>query len=248
MSGSKGARRVVPPGLEGETLLVHQPPVEPRRAAARQHRGEHLEGVGVLRAVVRGRVALEHDGQLRLLPQPDAPLASLLRLDHGHRRRVGAARNAFEPRPDLREEIRRLEIPDGHHDGVVRPVVGVVPDPEVGRRQPLDVLREPDRRQAVRVSREDAEAEQLGEASDRIVLGARPALLHDDALLGLHLPGIEEEVPHPVGLELEHQIELVRGDGHVVRGDVAAREGVVLAAGRLDELREDARARRSASP
>jgi hypothetical protein len=81
--------------------------------------------------------------------------------------------------------------------------------------------------------------EELAQRADRVVLGAHPPLLHDDLPLGVDLRGIEEQVAHPVGFELEHEVQLVGGESHVIDGDVTAREGVVLAADGLDELRED---------
>ena len=84
--------------------------------------------------------------------------------------------------------------------------------------------------------REGHGVEELGEGSDRVVLRARPALLHHDLPLGVDLAGSEEQVPHAVGLELEHEIELLGRDAHMVRGDVTAGEGVVLAARGLHEF------------
>ena len=81
-----------------------------------------------------------------------------------------------------------------------------------------------------------------------IVLGARPPLLDDDLALGGDRLGVEEQILHAVGLEVDDEVELVGRDVHVVRGHVLRREGVVLAAVLLDEPRELRAARRSACP
>jgi hypothetical protein len=52
--------------------------------------------------------------------------------------------------------------------------------------------------------------------------------------------GIERQVVHPVGLEVEDEVELVGGDVDEVRGDVLRGEGVVLASVALDQSCEDA--------
>src|SRR5262249_60466135 len=76
-----------------------------------------------------------------------------------------------EPCSDPLEELGSPEVSDHDHDGVVRPVVGVVPGPEIARRQPQDVLREADRRQPVRMRDERDRVEELTEGADRAVLG-----------------------------------------------------------------------------
>ena len=92
--------------------------------------------------------------------------------------------------------------------------------------------------QPIGMGHEGDGVEELGEGSDRVVRRARPAFLHHDLPLRVDLSRCEEKVPHPVSLELEHQVELLGRDGHVVHGDVAAGEGVVLAAHHLDQLQK----------
>ena len=56
--------------------------------------------------------------------------------------------------------------------------------------------------------------------------------------LGVDLLGIEEQVLHAVGFEVDDEVELVGGDVDVVRRHVLRGERVVLAAVLLDEPRE----------
>ena len=81
----------------------------------------------------------------------------------------------------------------------------------------------------------------LGQEAFGIVLGARPALLDDHLPLGVDLLGVEQEVVHPVRLEVEHEIELVGHDVDVIGRHVLRCEGIVLAAVLLDEPGELAR-------
>ncbi len=78
----------------------------------------------------------------------------------------------------------------------------------------------------------------FAEEPTRIVLGAGPPLLDDDLTLRVDLLRIEEQILHAVRLEIEHEVELIRCDVDVVRGDVLRGERVVLAAVLLDEPRE----------
>ena len=99
----------------------------------------------------------------------------------------------------------------------------------------LDVLHPADDGLPVGVRLEGEGADLLAEEAARIVLGPRAALLDDDLALGGDLLGIEQEVLHPIGLEVQHEVELVGGDVDEVRGHVLRGEGVVLAAVLLDE-------------
>ena len=81
-------------------------------------------------------------------------------------------------------------------------------------------------------------ADLLAEEAARVVLGAGAALLDDDLALGVDLLGIEQQVLHAIGLEVDDEIDLVAGDVDEVRRDVLRGERVVLAAVLLDEPRE----------
>jgi hypothetical protein len=60
----------------------------------------------------------------------------------------------------------------------------------------------------------------LAEEPAGIVLGARAPLLDDDLALGADLFGVEEEILHAVGLEIDHEIDLVGRNVDVIRRDV----------------------------
>ena len=78
-------------------------------------------------------------------------------------------------------------------------------------------------------------AHRLVDQPVRVVLGAHPPLLRHHLPLGVDLGGVQEQVPHPVRLDPEHQVELVRRDVGVVAGQVLAGVGVVATAVLLDE-------------
>ena len=70
----------------------------------------------------------------------------------------------------------------------------------------------------------------LGEQRLRVALDARAALLqHDVALRPDHRVG-QDQVAHPVGLELHHGAQRARRDGLVIGGVVVRGEGVLAAA------------------
>src|SRR2546425_5273260 len=182
------------------------------------------------------------DGELGLLPDRHASLAVLRRLDGEHRRWRLAARDAPEAPADLPEHGGRPDRPDRHDQRVVRDVVRLVEGADLRRRDPLDVLHPADDRVAIGVRLEGDGVDLLAEKPARVVLRAGPPLLDDDLTLRGDLLGVEQQVLHPVRLELDHEVELVGRDVDEVRGHVLRGERVVLAAVLLDEPRELLRA------
>ena len=111
---------------DGEVILAHEPLVEARRVAGRQHGREHLErgevGVGRARDVVPG----DDHGHLHLERERVAPRLRLRRLLDLRARRRRRPRDGPEV---LLGELAHLGLVDVAHDderGVVRLVVGVV--------------------------------------------------------------------------------------------------------------------------
>ena len=78
----------------------------------------------------------------------------------------------------------------------------------------------------------------LAEPRAGIAVDPRAALLEDDLALGGDSRLVEDEVGHPVRLERHHRREVLLGDILVVGGDVVGGEGVLVAADRVDHLRE----------
>src|SRR5216110_2155791 len=136
---------------------------------------------------------------------------------------------------DPLERLPRPEVADGDDQHVVRDVVCPVEGADLLGRDPGDVFAPADDREAVGVRPESERGHLLTEEPARVVVGARPPLLEDHLALRVDLLGVEQEVLHAVGVELDHEIELVRGDVDEVRGDVMRGERVVLAAVLLDE-------------
>ena len=71
-----------------------------------------------------------------------------------------------------------------------------------------------------------------------LVVDALPPLVLHDVALRVQLREVErvEQKPHPVGLDPQHGLEIVRRDGLVVVRDVVRRRAVVHAARALGEL------------
>jgi len=139
----------------------------------------------------------------------------------------------------LVEGLARFHVPDERQDGVV----GGVPRPEErvrvlqGRR--IEVGHRPDDGVPVRVLGWEPEPHEVvdGVAVGRVVV-ALPLLLLDDLALGVEvlLGEGREQVPHPVRLEPQGQVEHAGGDCLEVVRAVEPGGGVARAAGGLDAV------------
>jgi hypothetical protein len=81
-----------------------------------------------------------------------------------------------------------------------------------------------------------AEDEVVEDAADEVArrVEVHVHLLDDHTLLAVDLLGIELRVPHHVDEDVERGVAVLRGALHVVAGVLLAREGVELAADRVD--------------
>ena len=171
-----------------------------------------------------------HHRELSLLLDDDPALAILGRLDGQHRRRIGRARDTTQARLDLPERLVGFEVAHDDQDRVVGVVVRLVEGADLRGRDAPEVLRPADDGVAVRVRLERDGRHFLGQEALGIVFGARAPLLDHDLALGVDLLGVEQQVVHPVRLEVEHEVELVGDEVDVVRSHVLRGERVVLSA------------------
>ena len=112
----------------------------------------------------------------------------------------------------------------------------------------LDLVHPADDRNAVRVVDEERRRHRLGQLRSRIGLDTHPALLENDVPLGRDDGIVEEQVRHPIGLEVHHRAEMLARDALEIGGVVERGEGVLLAAEAGDDLRELARRDASRCP
>ena len=136
------------------------------------------------------------------------------------------------------QDIGGLDVADDRQDRVVRRVVGPEERADVLDRGRVEVVHRSDRRVVVRVlRREEVALELLLERAVRPVV-VRPALLVlDDLALVVEVLLAErvEEGRHPVGLEPQGQLELVRRQRLEVVRPVEPGRAVHRPAGGLDE-------------
>ena len=140
--------------------------------------------------------------------------------------------------PHHRQRGGRANVSRDDQDRVVGDIVGIVERAQLGPVDTGDVRHPPDDGPAIGVRLERERAHRLVDQPVQVVLRARPALLHHDLPLGVDRGGVEQEMPHPVRLEPEHEVELVGRDVRVVAGQVLRGVGIVAAAVLLDEARD----------
>jgi hypothetical protein len=177
-----------------------------------------------------------HDRELRaLLAQQEPPLVDLRGLDRGHRGRGRSARDRPEILPHPRQHVRGLHVAHHDQDRVVGPVVGVVEGAQLGGVDALDVGRPADGGPVIRARLEGQRAHRLVHRAVRIVLTPHAALFQDHLALGVDLRGIQQQVPHPIGLDLQNQVQTIGRDVGVVAGHVLGGERILSPAALLDE-------------
>ena len=128
-----------------------------------------------------------------------------------------------------------VEVADDGERRIGRHVVGAIELADVGDGGGLEVLHAADDRVLVRMHRERGVVQQLGQPAVGLVLDAHPALFLHDLALALERVFVDAQRGHAVGLEPQHQRQVLRGRRLPVDRDVLARLGVGLAADAGDE-------------
>ena len=202
--GVVGEIGVVSSHVERHPLLVDEPPVQPRGAPLLQDGGEQLERGGVRGGVVGHMEADVDDRDARVrFVHLDATLAQLRRLDRVHRWRRGAAGDLAEGLSRAGEHSARVHVPCHDEEGVVGEIVAIVEGTKLARIDALDIAHPADHRPAVGMRLVGRGEEFLREVTVGVVLGARPALFRHHLSLRIDLLRIEQQLPHPVGLDAE---------------------------------------------
>ncbi|OQA05066.1 MAG: hypothetical protein BWY66_02758 [bacterium ADurb.Bin374] len=224
------------PDADGDFLLLHELPVEPRGAAAGNDVVEHVELHGGYVVEVRHMVA-DHEIRLALELERDPPFAPLRRLFRDHGVGFRLERQTPEIRFGPRPALRRIDVADDDRGQVRR---RVMLSEELLRLFPADRLQVghvADDRLAVGMREECEVAELLEQLPDRPVVDAHPAFFHDDVLFRVEFAkaGVEE----PVRLHRKPHLEFVRREARCISGEIVTRERIQAdAAGLLDRLGE----------
>ncbi len=166
-------------------------------------------GVGV---TVVGDVVCDDDGGQRPVVRLDGnpPLAVLRGLAWNlARHRAVGLRHPPQVMLDHLERVVGIDVPDNHQGGILRNVVRLVELPYILNRGRFEIPHRPDSRVLVRVLGERVVVDDLGQQPERLVLVAPPALFLDDLPLGIQRTLIDPKGGHPVGLEPQHQREIL---------------------------------------
>ncbi len=232
--GSSGSSLMSTLGLEGVELLflLDELLVEVRRWPEGQVE-ERVERRKVLLLLREGRSVETDDDPRKSVGRPGN--VGVHRTLRGRLLRDGdGVRALLPPAPvllDEREDRLGLHVP-GDDD---RRVLGTVPAVEEGLRvrvlvgHVLDVLEEAHRRVLVRVDLEGLVARDLVDLLDR-VRAVLVVLAENGARLGLERRLVVREVLEPVGLDLQHRLEVFLRERRVVVRVVVRRVGVLLGA------------------
>ena len=177
----------------------------------------------------RQRPRFLHDGALLLRHR------RLLRDVARHRPR--RLRHAAEVLVDQLQRLRRVEVADDRHGGVFRHVVGAVEVAHVLDRRRFEIRHAADRRMLVRMHQERVVVDDFREPAVRLVLDAHPALFLDDLALAPERRVVDAQRRHAIGLEPQHQRQVVRRQRLPEDRLVLGRVGVAAAADARDERR-----------
>ncbi len=224
----------------GEALVAHEPAVEPAALAT----GEQLRGE-VER--VEARVAEHRRAEPDVHPRqrhavldglPDLGADDRRQRHVGQRRDVRVGRDRAEVLLGERAHGRPVAVARDAQDRVVGGVVGGEERLDVVQRGGVEVLHRADRRVVVRVLLGEQVAEDLLVPRPVRPVVVAPALLvlHDLALVvEVLLAERLEQRPHPVRLEPDRELQLVRRQRLEVVRAVEPRRAVERPAGALDE-------------
>ena len=211
-------------------LFVHELVVDPRRLAVRQHLRRDVQRIRIRVAVVRDVVRNDHGGQRPRLAERHPFFLRLRRL-LGNVARHLAFRLRHAPEV-LGGELQRLggiEVPDEHARCVRRYVVRAIEIPHVVDRRRFEIGHAADRGVFVRMNGERLVVDDFVQPAVRLVVDAHPPLfLHDVALVRERVL-IDAQRGHPIGLEPEHERQILRRHRFPEDGLVVGRIGVALA-------------------
>ena len=228
-------------GRDRGAVAAHQPVVQPGRHAVAEHGERQFGRVALTGAVVRHPVGGHQRARRDLLPD----LRAQLRADDVGERAVAwrhlavVRRDGAEVLLDPRERLLRVDVADDRQHRVVRRVVRAEERARVVQRRRVQIGHGADGRVVVRVA---LGVDQRGHPLERGAVGhvvvALPALVLDHVTLVLQRLLVErgQQRAHPVRLQPERQLQLVRGHGLEVVGALEARRPVEGAAGALDQL------------
>jgi len=211
----------------GDLLLVDHRLEE---AAGTSMQQEELDDVQHPRLAAAGlaRPPGQHEGgELDLLLDGEHPLPALERLRVHQGGNIRTAGNA--PKAAFHRGEHRGLIEVAHHDEhrVVGPVEIAVVGLDVAQAQALEVLHPSNDRPVVGMGQVHRRLDPLDQKAHRRILHRLPPLLADDRHLGLELLLHQEQVLHPVGFQLERDLQAVGRHALVEDGAVAGGKGVV---------------------
>ena len=209
----------------GRRLLVADQPLhQPRRAEPT----EDVEGQGageVVLVAVHGQPPREVQPVVGHVLETLEPgrLGERVEMVDVVRRGLGRGRQRPEVRLHLGERVLRLDVADDGQHRVVRAVVVAEEGVDVLEARGVEVLHRPDRRVVVGVAVGEDRGVDVGEgvAVGHVVV-ALPLLLLDDVALVVEvlLGDRVEQVPVPVGLQPERELQGALGDRLEVVGPV----------------------------
>jgi hypothetical protein len=136
------------------------------------------------------------------------------------------------------EDLLGVHVARDHQDGVVRRIPEPVPVTHVVQTELLQIARPADHRIAIGRGVVGGGAETLIGQGLRIVVGAGAPFFLDDFQLLEEFLLAELEVAHPLGFQLEGDLQPVAGEILIVGRVVAPGEGVLLTAVLGDDARE----------
>jgi hypothetical protein len=173
---------------------------------------------------------------LRITEYADELLRDIAQLEGGWPERVRPYRwylwagwHTAECRFDPTQQIVRPKVADRDGDRVVWHIVTLIPGIEIFPGDGMQIARPADDSLPVGMDLERGGGDLFAEVESGIVLAAF-ALGEDDCPLGVNLGRIEDRVDHPVGFNLECEVEPVAWERLEVRRVVDPREPVEGAA------------------
>ena len=127
---------------------------------------------------------------------------------------------------DQRQRRLRLEIADDRNGGVVRPIIRVVKLPQFRDRHFLDIRSPANRGMMIRMGNKGGGVDFLVEGRARIVLVPLEFIPHHGHL---HLPVLfpQNQIAHPIGLELHREFQMIAREILVIIGAVEPGSGIV---------------------
>ena len=177
----------------------------------------------------------DHCRQRPRFLETDAPLLRLRRLlGDVARNRLLRLRHATEILRHQPQRFLRIEVADQHRRRVVRHVVGLEEVAHVANRRGLQILHAADHRVLIGMDGKRLVADDFLQTPVRLVLNPHPPLFLDDLTLGLERLVLDAQRRHAIGLEPEHERQVLRGHRLPEDGRVFGGVGVALPADARD--------------